>query len=338
MSKENRIERRQFLSTLGKFLIAAVSVTSGGCARLIEWSSKKEQAKEKEIKDLPAEESNQKDTDKASKDSTAYPDLAVVKGEDPEKNVNRALEIMGGMGRLVKKGARVVIKPNLLTAREPQYAVTTNPIIISALVSLCYRAGASEVIVLDRPTSSATSAFEVSGIAEATQKAGGKIKILTDRNFENTSIPQGRLLKEWPLVKDVFDADVFINVPIAKTHGLATLTMAMKNLMGIMGGTRSMMHVDFDQKIVDLNSLVRPHLVVLDAYRILVKNGPTGGNLSDVKLAKTVVVGTNQATVDAYGATLFDMKPSELSYLVKAGEQEIGEIDLDKVSIVEEGF
>jgi len=337
MLKENRIGRRQFLSALGKSIIAAASAASGGCARLIEWSSKEEQAKEKEIKELPTEQSKQKDADKTPKDDSTYPDLAVVKGEDPEKNVDRALEIMGGMGRFVKKGTRVVIKPNLLTAREPQYAVTTNPLVIGSLISLCYQAGASEVIVLDRPTSSATSAFEVSGIAEATQKAGGKIKILTDRNFENTLIPQGRLLKEWPLVKDIFEADVLINVPIAKTHGLATLTMAMKNLMGIMGGARSMMHVDFDQKIVDLNSLVRPHLVVLDAYRMLVRNGPTGGNLSDVKLAKTVVVGTNQVTVDAYGATLFNMEPSELPYLVKANEQEIGEIDLDKVSIVKEG-
>ncbi len=110
----------------------------------------------------------------------------------------------------------------------------------------------------------------------------------------------------------------------------------MKNLMGIMGGARANIHIDFDQKIVDLNTLVRPHLVVLDAYRTLIRNGPTGGSLSDVKLTKTVVVGTNQASVDAYGTTLFGMKPTDLPYLVKANEQGLGEIDLDKLKIVKE--
>lgn len=329
-----KLERREFISKLGKLLLLVSAAASGGCARLLEWSSRQKPPSKKEIKVL--REAEEKRPKEPPEEARAYPDLVAVKGKSPEQNVSRALEKLGGIERFVRKGGRVVIKPNLLTARKPQFAVTTNPLLIAALVRLCYQAGASEVTVLDRPTSSPRTTYEISGIAEATRAAGGKIKILTDRNFENTLIPQGRLLRKWPLVKDIFEADAFINVPIAKTHGLAILTMAMKNLMGIMGGTRSTMHIDFDQKIVDLNTLVHSHLVVLDAHRILIRNGPTGGSLSDVKLAQTVVVGTSQISVDTYGTTFFGMKPTDLPYLVKANQQGLGEIDLDKLTIVKE--
>jgi uncharacterized protein (DUF362 family) len=260
-------------------------------------------------------------------------DLAVYTGDDPARNVRSAVEALGGMGRFVRRGARVVIKPNVLTGAAPEYAVTTNPQVVGALIALCFEAGAAEVTVFDNPTSPARSSYAESGIAQAVSAAGGRLKYLTDRNFESVAIPQGRLLTSWPLVTDVFDADVFINVPIAKQHGMAGLSLSMKNLMGIMGGTRAVVHVDFDQKIVDLNTLVRPHLVVLDAYRILTRHGPTGGDLGDVKQTRTVVVGTNQASVDAYGTTLFGMQPTDLAYLRRAGEQGLGEVEVSKLRI-----
>jgi uncharacterized protein (DUF362 family) len=336
MTENNDMQRRKFISLLGKSLVIGLGVTSEGCSRVLEWSSGEKQVSRKQMKESApgAANKNLPKTEKAPK-AKEYPDLVAIKGDDPEENVRQALEQFGGMGRFMKAGAKVVLKPNLLTGRKPEYAVTTNPLVVAAIVKICLEAGASDVIALDQPTSSASAAFEISGIADAVKQAGGKIKILTDRNFEDTLIPEGRILKQWPLVKDIFEADLFINMPIAKTHSLATLTLSMKNLMGIMGGSRSTMHVDFDQKIVDLNGLVRPHLVVLDAYRMLVRNGPTGGSLSDVKLAKTVVVGTNQVSVDAYGTTLFGMKPTDLPYLVKANEQGIGEINLENLDIIE---
>jgi uncharacterized protein (DUF362 family) len=262
-----------------------------------------------------------------------WPDLAVRRGDDAAANVRSAMTAIGGMSRFVKPGNRVVVKPNVLTGRAPKYATSTNPQVMGAIVAMCYEAGASQVVVLDRPTSAARPAFEVSGIPAAVEPVGGTVKYLTDRNFERVEIPKGRILTSWPLVTDVFDADVFINVPIAKTHGMAVLTMSMKNLMGIMGGERGTIHQDFAQKIVDVNTLVRPHLVVLDAYRMLVRNGPTGGDLRDVKLAKTVVVGTDPVSVDAYGTTLFGMQPSALDYLVRASEQGLGIIDLSRLRI-----
>jgi uncharacterized protein (DUF362 family) len=161
------------------------------------------------------------------------------------------------------------------------------------------------------------------------------VKFLSDRNYENIAIPQGRVLTSWPLVTDVFEADTFINVPIAKNHGLAKLTLAMKNLMGIMGGQRGLIHQEFTQKIVDLNTLVKPHLVVLDATRVLMAGGPSGGNLADVRRADTVIAGTGQVEVDAYGTTLFGMQPTDLDYLVVARDQGLGTIDLGALDILE---
>lgn len=322
--EQDTIDRRRFLTQLGALLLTASTVGVSGCRGLFEWSAEKEKVVVREVKPLPRQDKTQ---------AISRPDLAVVKGDDPAVNVRKAIQKMGGINQFVKEGNTVVIKPNLLTARAPEFAVTTNPIVVGALVTMCFEAGAKAVTVLDNPTSPPMQVYEISGIKKATVAAGGKIKVLTDRNFENTFIPQGRSLKQFPLVKDVFEADVFINAPIAKIHGLAGLTMAMKNLMGIMGQGRPSMHQDFHQKIVDLNTLVKPHLVVLDAYRILTDHGPSGGDLADVKLAKTIIVGTNQVNVDAYGTTLFGMEPTDLGYLVNATKQGLGEIELGKIKI-----
>ena len=135
------------------------------------------------------------------------------------------------------------------------------------------------------------------------------------------------------MYKPAMEADVLINVPIAKVHGSSKLTMGMKNLMGIMGGDRGQIHWKMDDNLADLANFVRPQLTILDAYRILVQNGPQGGSLKDVREKKTIIAGTQIASVDAYGTTLFDMKPVDLGYVVKANKFGLGEIDLSKLNI-----
>jgi len=344
------IDRRRFLRlAVAGALVAGTTPWAAGCGRLLDWSTGQQTATRRQMAEVtgatgtsttvPAAggaTSSTTTSDTTGSTGASGPDLVVVQGADPAENVRRAVEALGGMGRFVKPGAKVVLKPNVLTGRAPEYAVTTNPFVMAALTRLCLEAGAASVTVLDNPTSSARPAFEESGIARAVQEAGGTVKYLSGRNFEKVEIPQGRVLHSWPLVTDIFDADCFINVPIAKTHGLAGLTLSMKNLMGIMGGSRGIIHVDFTQKIVDLSTLVRPHLVVLDATRILTANGPTGGDLADVKQLDTIVAGVNTVSVDAYGATLFGRLPTDLAYLVKAQEQGLGEADLGKLTIVRE--
>lgn len=337
------MDRREFIAALGSAALLAGAGGLSGCARALDWSSQGSGAARKAMEGQisgsatgaapGAAPETTASTSKKGEVLVKRPDLVVAKAGTPDVNVAAAIAGLGGIERFVKRGAKVAIKPNVLTGREPEYGVTTDPILMGALVKMCLDAGASEVVVFDHSTSEPSTAFQVSGIESAVQAAGGQVKYLTDRNYQNTSIPKGRLLTSWPLVSDVFDADAFINVPVAKTHSLAGLTMAMKNLMGIMGGMRGVMHVDFDQKIVDLNTLVKPHLVVLDATRTLWRNGPTGGSLSDVRRTDTVIAGTSQVSVDAFGTTLFGMKPTDLGYLVKARDQGLGEIDLAKLDI-----
>lgn len=337
------MERRDFCRLIGVGCAIGCAGGLAGCARALEWSQAqhaREGAQQRMAPPraetptaAPAEQSTATAVESEPPAPQRFPDLAVFTGTDPGDNVAAALTALGGMERFVGRGDRVLVKPNVLTARAPEYAATTNPQVVGALVRLAYEAGAAEVVVLDNPTAPPRQAFEVSGIGDAARTAGATVKVLTARNFERVRIPEGRVLTSWPLVTDVFESDVVINVPIAKTHGLAGLTMAMKNLMGIMGGTRGLVHQDFHQKIVDLNTLVRPHLVVLDAWRQLMANGPSGGSLADVRESRTVVVGTNQASVDAFGATLFGMQPSDLEYLRLAAEQGLGQTDLSALTI-----
>jgi uncharacterized protein (DUF362 family) len=334
------VERREFCRFLGVCGLAACTGGLTGCARALEWSDAQHAAVVSRSFGTapPAADA----TGTAAATGTAgqtrtYPDLAVTIGDDPAANTRLAVEMLGGMSRFVKRGARVVIKPNILTAREPRFGVTTNPDAVAAVVKMCWAAGAASVTVFDRPTGSPTQAYAVSGIQAAVQSAGASMKQLSDRDFERIAIPKGRVLTSWPLLTDVFDADVMINMPCAKTHGLAGLTLSMKNLMGVMGGTRGLIHQDFAQKIVDTNTLIRPQLTILDAYRLLFRNGPTGGGMQDVKPGRTCVAGTSQVSVDAYGATLFGMRPTDLDYVRVAAEQGLGVADLSKLRIEKRG-
>ena len=323
------MERREFCRFLGVCGLAACAGGLTGCARALQWSDAQHaRIVTREFGGAPPpvettgspSATGSAEASGGGTQSATPPDLAVTTGNDPAANTRLAVEMLGGMGRFVKRGARVVIKPNILTAREPQFGVTTNPAAVAAVVTMCWEAGAGSVTVFDRPTVPPRQAYTVSGIQEAVRKADGDMKVLSDRDFERIAIPDGRVLTSWPLLVDVFDADVMINMPCAKTHGLAGLTLSMKNLMGVMGSQRGLIHQEFTQKIVDVNTLIKPQLIVLDAYRLLFRNGPTGGGMQDVKMGRTCVAGTNQVSVDSYGATLFDMTGADLDYVKRAAE------------------
>ncbi len=356
-----QMDRRTFLLATGRWLVlAGMAPVVSGCGRVLRWSDSQGldggpsptavDTAESGTTVASSPEAGGRTTSSAgpsasgetagsgSTTTTAVasaPDLAVIRGDFPDKNVRAAMAQLGGMERFVKSGAKVVVKPNVLTGRPPEYATTTNPVVVSTIVRMCLEVGAAEVTVLDYPTSSARAAFKESGLAQATAEAGGKLKYLSNRDFDRVDIPEGAAITSWPLVVEALEADTFINVPIGKTHGMAGLTLAMKNLMGIMGDPRGKIHIDYAQKITDVNTRVKPHLVILDAYRILTRNGPTGGNLDDVAMPKTLVAGTSQVAVDAYGATIMGWQPTDLASLVEAASRGLGEIDLSKYSIFE---
>jgi uncharacterized protein (DUF362 family) len=259
-------------------------------------------------------------------------DLAVARGTSPARITRAAIDGLGGIRRFVSRGDVVVVKPNIGWDRTPEYAANTNPEVVATVVRLCYEAGAKKVKVFDNTVSNAKRCYKQSGIADAVSAVGGLVSFIDDRKFRDMKL-SGYALRSWPLYTEVFEADKIINVPIAKTHGLTTLTLGMKNWMGIMGGWRGRIHQKIDGSLVDVSMAVTPVLVVLDAVRILTANGPQGGDLSDVKLLNTVVAGTDQVAVDAYGATLFGMRGSDLAYVRMGSEAGLGTMELSKLKI-----
>jgi uncharacterized protein (DUF362 family) len=262
-----------------------------------------------------------------------FPDLAVVTDDDPASLTRKAMELLGGMSRFVSQGDVVVVKPNIGWDRSPEQAADTNPQVVAEVIKMCLESGAKKVRVFDRTCNTATRCYENSGIKKAATEAGAEVSYVVDAGFSDVKFPEGEVLKHWPMYKPALEADVLINVPIAKNHGLTYLTMGIKNLMGIMGDDRGKIHWNIDDKLADVANFIRPQLTILDAYRILVKNGPQGGSLKDVQEMKTVIAGTQLATVDAYGATLFNMKATGLAHIVKSSKFGLGEIDLDRVTI-----
>jgi len=265
-------------------------------------------------------------------ESSTRPDLVVVHGASPEKIVKAALDALGGIKKFISRGDIVVIKPNIGWDRTPEQAGNTNPEVVAAVVKLCFEAGARKVKVFDRPVNDPRRCYVQSGIAPAVSALGAEADYVDERKFKDMAI-NGQALKSWPLYTDIFEADKVINIPIAKHHGLAKLTMSMKNWMGVMGGSRRQIHQKLDESLVDLSTKIKPTITILDAVRILTANGPQGGNLADVKKLDIVIAGVDQVAIDSYGATLFGMKGSDLGYVTLGHKIGLGQMDLSKLHI-----
>lgn len=259
-------------------------------------------------------------------------DLAVAHGLSPSRITKAAVDALGGIRKYISRGDIVVVKPNIGWDRMPEYAATTNPEVVSTVISLCYEAGAKTVKLFDRSVVDPRRCYKQSGIAAAASSAGGVVDYVDERKFRDTKL-QGLVLKSWPVYTEIIEADKVINVPIAKQHGLTKLTLGMKNLMGIMGGQRGRIHQSIDGSLIDVAMVVKPTLIILDAVRVLTANGPQGGNLSDVKHLNTIVAGTDQVAVDAYGATLFGLKGTDIGYVVAGHKAGLGVMDLTKLKI-----
>ncbi len=269
--------------------------------------------------------------------SAAYLAVARGLGADPAELVRRGLAAVGGIECFLKPGGDVIIKPNICNAYHgPEYASTTNPDVVAALVVLCLGAGARRVRVMDYPFGgSPQAAYETSGIAAAVKAAGGQMEAMNRLRFRSTALPAGRALRQTAVYGDVLDADLVINVPIAKTHGGARLTLGMKNLLGVVQDRGAFHARGLHQTIADLSTAVRPQLTVIDAIRILTANGPTGGNLDDVKRLDTVIVSADTVAADAYAAGLFGMRPDAVEHIRLAAEMGLGRMDLDALKIEE---
>lgn len=266
----------------------------------------------------------------------SYPDLVVCRGSDPEQIVRTAMEASGGMSRFIPLNADVIIKPNICVAYHTyEYAATTNPWVVGTLVKLAFEAGAGRVRVMDYPFGGTPEqAYRISGIQEAVLAAGGEMEPIAHFKFQPVEIPNPLDLTRCEIYDDVLNADVVINVPIAKHHSLARLTLGMKNLMGVIQD-RPAMHRDLGRRLADLAKVVQPELTVVDAVRILKAHGPSGGSLNDVQKTDTVIVSPDIVAADSYAATLFGLAPNDLSYVVAGTLSGLGRMDLGEMEILE---
>ncbi len=275
----------------------------------------------------------------ATASTSAAAGLVVARGAgaDPAELARRAIAGLGGIERFVKKGANVVIKPNICVAYHgPEFAATTNPDVVAAVVALCKAAGAARVRVMDAPFGgTAANAYDKSGIAQAVGVAGGEMEVMSRMKYRSLPIRNGRTIKSWQAYGDALDADLLINIPIAKDHGSSRLSLGMKNLMGLIQDRNAFHARGLHQCIADLSSALRPHLTIVDAVRVLTANGPTGGNLDDVQQLDTVIASVDPVAADAYAATLFNMAGQDIDYIRLSAEMGLGEIDLNQVKVIQ---
>jgi uncharacterized protein (DUF362 family) len=265
--------------------------------------------------------------------TASTPQMVIARGADPSRNVAAALERLGGLGPFIAPEDIVVIKPNVGWDRVAAQAANTNPEVVAALVRACKAAGAETIIVTDNPVNDADRCFVRSGIMDAAREAGARVELPSEDRFHMVSIPGE--LGRWPVFEPFIRATKVINVPIIKHHSLTRATLGMKNWYGILGGRRNQLHQRIDHSVAELAHLMRPTLTVMDGTRILMRNGPTGGSLADVKQGNVVAVSLDPVAVDAWASTMLDLDPAGLEWLRLGQQKELGVIDYRSVDPVE---
>jgi uncharacterized protein (DUF362 family) len=265
--------------------------------------------------------------------------LAAIKGGEPDVMFDEAIKAFGGMKRFVKKGQTVVVKPNIGWDVSPERAGNTNPKLVARIIQHCFDAGAKDVYVFDHTCDNWNRCYSNSGIERAVKDANGKIVSgASEGYYQNVSVKQGKRLKSAKVHELILGSDVFINVPILKHHSSAELTIGMKNLMGIVWDRGYWHSNNLNQCISDFTSFREPDLTVVDAYNVMKRNGPRGVSKDDVITMKSQIVSTDIVAADAAAAKLYGVNPSNIEYIKTASEMNLGEMNLDKLSIYRKIF
>jgi uncharacterized protein (DUF362 family) len=256
-------------------------------------------------------------------------DVGIARGKDIDPAVRKAVELIGGIRRFVAPGSVVLIKPNISFNSPPELKANTSPRVVRTLVHLCFEALAAKVYVCDRALTSPKLSYRTSGIEAAAREAGARmlyVNEVSDKLYPAIHVPGGFFLKETRVNRYVLEADVLINVPVAKQHSAAGLSLGMKNLMGLTGDNRSRWHWQLHEAILDFNSVVKSHLTVIDATAIMLRNGPTGGRLEYLQRLDTIIASGNVVQADSEACRLFGLSPVSLGYLRLAEEVGLGRL------------
>ena len=259
--------------------------------------------------------------------------LSIVTGSDRVQTVNRALQSLGGIEQFIRHGDRVVLKVNAAFASPPSLCATANPELVAEVARLCLRAGAAVVTVTDNPINDPQSCFTLTGIAKTAAAAGARIALPGPDAFKPTTVRGGRLIRNWPLLfGPLRRATKLIGIAPVKDHHRSGASLSMKNWYGLLGGRRNVFHQDIHNIILELATLVRPTLVILDGTTTMVSNGPTGGSLEDLKTTNTMIVSTDQVAADAFGATLLGKTAADLPFIGKAAAAGLGTADYESLN------
>lgn len=263
------------------------------------------------------------------------PLVVVGTGADYPQLVAMVLAAAGGMEKFVRPGARVVVKPNIGWDRSPEQGANTHPAVVRAIVEQVLAAGAGRVQIFDRTCNEARRCYTNSGIEDALKPLGKKVRVehIDERKFIPVEVARGKAVTELSIYRDALEADCYINVPVAKHHGLSRLTLSLKNSMGVLGGNRGKLHHNLGQKLADLATVLQPTLNIIDATRMLMANGPQGGRLEDVKAADTIIASVDPVAADAYATTLFGLKPEDIESTTAAHAMGLGVMDLNRMRI-----
>jgi len=266
--------------------------------------------------------------------------ICVAKGGNRKNTVKAALKALGGIETFIKKGDRVLLKVNAAFASPPLLSATTHPELVTEVTRQCLQAGAAAVMVADNPINDPASCFFLTGIGRAAEAAGAELIIPREYLFADFTVPNAGMIVNWPvLYEPLRKADKVIGLAPLKDHHRSGASMTMKNWYGLLGGRRNIFHQNIHNIIRELAMMVRPTLVILDATTTMMKNGPTGGSLSDLKQTNTMIVSTDQVAADAYGAGLLSKSVSDLPFLAKAEQAGAGTTDFESLNpiMVSEG-
>ncbi len=319
---EQKIARRQFIIDFARKSVIAVGVLIGGRY----FVNKNPFERTKKVKTIPSFRVIKQEDDV----------FGLSKGADAKKITVSAINAVGGMGKFVSKGDKVLLKVNCAFARPAWMGATSSPEVVGQIIELCYRAGASEVWVTDNPINDAAICFERSGLSKAIKQAGGKLLLPNKDSFSDVKISNGVIGVWKTYYEPIIRCNKLIGVPTLKSHNLCGASLAMKNWYGFMGGSRNRFHQDIHNVIAELGAFITPSLVVLDATRALIRNGPTGGSSSDVIRMNTIAVSTDQVAIDAFGTELLGLNKEKVKYISIAESKGIGVSDYRKLKYFRE--
>ncbi|MCK8600847.1 DUF362 domain-containing protein [Desulfoferrobacter suflitae] len=259
--------------------------------------------------------------------------MSVITGADRIRTVDMGLKAVGGIEAFIRKGDGVLIKVNAAFASPPILGATTNPQLVSHVATLCRKAGASSVVVTDNPINDPQSCFTLSGIGDAARSAGARLMLPTGSSFAPTTVPHGKLIRDWPLLHAPFQGvNKVIGIAPVKDHHRSGASMIMKNWYGLLGGQRNIFHQNINDIILELAMMVKPTLVILDGTTSMMTNGPTGGSLSDLKQTRCMIVSTDQVAADACGASLLGKRAADLPFILKAQNAGLGTADYESLN------